>query len=230
MKFASRERVLEIYAGVLTAAFAITVLADLPSHIRPRLMKSTCTGSTSSNRTARYGWSFPIRQNFPGSFVNGKEIARPDRHDTGLLFLNEEGTDMGGLTFDGWKDKNAKIQNNGHLSFDQYMQDQVFSLDAGREGGEHYSVINFSDRGDYSVMDAFEAKQRIAALPVGSGIRVGEIYENPSGRRQPDGAGSRGRHIRRAEMRDPQGRDRLVIRWRPTVHRAFSFSTREAES
>ena len=62
---------------------------------------------------------------------------------------------MGGLTFDGWKDKNGKIQNNGHLSFDQYMQDQVFSLDAGQEGGEHYSVINFSDRGDYSVMDAF---------------------------------------------------------------------------
>src|SRR2546429_7014576 len=72
---------------------------------------------------------------------------------------------MGGLTFDGWKDKNGKIQNNGHLSFDQYMQDQVFSLDAGQEGGEHYSVINFSDRGDYSVMDAFDAKTRIDALP-----------------------------------------------------------------
>src|SRR5437899_12282517 len=72
---------------------------------------------------------------------------------------------MGGLTFDGWKDKNGKIQNNGHLSFDQYMQDQVFSLDAGQEGGEHYSVINFSERGDYSVMDAFDAKTRIDAMP-----------------------------------------------------------------
>lgn len=29
---------------------------------------------------------------FPGSFVNGKEIARPDRHDNGQLFLNGEGT------------------------------------------------------------------------------------------------------------------------------------------
>lgn len=47
---------------------------------------------------------------FPGSFVNGKEIARPDRHDSGLLFLNGEGTEMGGLTFDGWKDKNGETQ------------------------------------------------------------------------------------------------------------------------
>jgi len=39
---------------------------------------------------------------------------------------------MGGLTFDGWKDKNGKIQNNGHLSFDQYMQDQVFRWMPGR--------------------------------------------------------------------------------------------------
>lgn len=45
------------------------------------------------------------------------------------------------------------------------MQDQVFSLDAGQEGGKRYSVINFTDRGDYSIMDAFAAKKRIDALP-----------------------------------------------------------------
>jgi len=132
-----------------------------------------------------------------------------------LLFLNEEGTEteMGGLTFDGWKDKNGKIQNNGHLSFDQYMQDQVFSLDAGQEGGEHYSVINFSDRGDYSVMDAFDAKTRIDALPAEQRqaewkkfmkTHPGDANRVVLGRAADTSAV--------LKMRDPQGRDRLVIK------------------
>jgi len=99
------------------------------------------------------------------------------------------------------------------LSFDQYMQDQVFSLDAGQEGGEHYSVINFSDRGDYSVMDAFEAKTRIDALPAEQRqaewkkfmkTHPGDANRVVLGRAADTSAV--------LKMRDPQGRDRLVIK------------------
>ncbi|WP_305824277.1 hypothetical protein [Massilia brevitalea] len=35
---------------------------------------------------------------FPGDFLQGKEGARPDRRDVaGMLFINEEGTENGGL-------------------------------------------------------------------------------------------------------------------------------------
>lgn len=39
---------------------------------------------------------------FPGDFLQGKENKRPDRHEyPGILFINEEGTENGGLDTEG---------------------------------------------------------------------------------------------------------------------------------
>src|SRR5205823_12517495 len=101
MKFVSKDRFLEIYAGVLTAVFAVTVFAGFADS------KKTTFDEIDLHRINIVEPDGTLRvvisnnAKFPGSFVNGKENARPDRHDTGLLFLNEEGTEMGGLTFDG---------------------------------------------------------------------------------------------------------------------------------
>jgi hypothetical protein len=164
-------------------------------------MSSTSIASTSSN------------PKFPGSFLRGKEIARPDRHDTGLLFLNGEGTEMGGLTFDGAKQNDGEIENNGHLSFDQYNQDQLFSIDAGQEGNRKQTMMIFSDRGDYDLYDSIEDLLRMKTLP--SAERQAAM--------QKFVAAHPGDHPRIAfgrapdksavlRMKDPEGRDRLVIK------------------
>ena len=190
MRFASRQRFLEIYAGVLTATFAITVFGGFAESRKTVFDEVDVHRINIVEPDGTLRLVISDKAKFPGSFVNGKEIARPDRHDTGLLFLNEEGTEMGGLTFDGWKDKNGEIQNNGHLSFDQYMQDQVFSLDAGQEGGKHYSVINFTER-------QAEWKKFMETHP-------GDASRMVLGRAADTSAV--------LKMRDPQGRDRLVIK------------------
>jgi hypothetical protein len=64
--------------------------------------------------------------------------------------------EMGGLTWGGEKNKDGKILADGHLSFDQYMQDQICSIDAGREGEGRCSAMTFSDRGDYSTVRVCE--------------------------------------------------------------------------
>ena len=213
MRFASRQRFLEIYAGVLTATFAITVFGGFAESRKTVFDEVDVHRINIVEPDGTLRLVISDKAKFPGSFVNGKEIARPDRHDTGLLFLNEEGTEMGGLTFDGWKDKNGEIQNNGHLSFDQYMQDQGFSLDAGQEGAKHYSVINFTDRGDYSIMDAFEAKKRIDALPAeqrqAEWKKFMETHPGDASRMVLGRAADTSAVLK---MRDPQGRDRLVIK------------------
>lgn len=213
MKFASRERFLEIYAAVLTAALAITVFGGFAGSRKTAFDEIDVHRINIVEPDGTLRLVISDKTKFPGSFVNGKEIARPDRHDTGLLFLNEEGTEMGGLTFDGWKDKSGEVQNNGHLSFDQYMQDQVFSLDAGQEGGKHYSVINFTDRGDYAIMDAFEAKKRIDALPAeqrqAEWKRFAETHPGDANRIVLGRAADASAVLK---MKDTQGRDRLVIK------------------
>jgi hypothetical protein len=63
---------------------------------------------------------------------------------------------MGGLIFDGAKSKDGQISGNGHLSFDQYDQDQVFAIDAGQDGTAKQTMLVISDRGDYPLHESLE--------------------------------------------------------------------------
>ncbi|WP_230427935.1 hypothetical protein [Undibacterium luofuense] len=66
---------------------------------------------------------------FPGAFEQGKEIARPDRASfAGMLFLDEEGNENGGLIQKGSRDAQGKIRAGLSLTFDRYRQDQAMQL------------------------------------------------------------------------------------------------------
>ena len=84
----------------------------------------------------------------PGMPWRGKEIPHPDRQTSaGILFMNDEGTETGGLIFGGAK-KDGKVSSHGHLSFDPYEQDQVIALEQEQENGRRYATLEFSDRPD----------------------------------------------------------------------------------
>lgn len=86
------------------------------------------------------------RESFPGSFFKGREIARPDRrHPAGLLFLNDEGTENGGLIWAG-KAKDGQPDAGASLTFDRYENDQTIQL-LQRDGGDHdIAALIISDR------------------------------------------------------------------------------------
>ncbi len=205
---------LAIYSGTLTLAFAITVLGGFSGKSKPQHFDEISVGRINVvEPDGKLRLVISNRAQFPGSFIQGKEIERPDRQDTGLLFLDDEGTEMGGLTWGGSKDKNGKITADGHLSFDQYMQDQIFAIDAGREGGSKWSAMTFSDRGDYSIMEGFEAAKRIRALPEAERKAAWAKFrqEHPGDQnrvvigRAPDNSSV-------LRLKDPQGRDRIVLK------------------
>jgi hypothetical protein len=99
-----------------------------------------------------------------------------------------------------------------HLSFDQYMQDQVFTVDAGRDGNQKYSLLTMVDRGDYSILEAMEANDRISQLP--KERRASEwkrfMANHPGDNiriilgRARDGASV-------LRLKDAKGRDRIVL-------------------
>ena len=68
----------------------------------------------------------------PGLIFKGTEHPFPNRQAAGILFFNDEGTENGGLLFGGAK-RGQNVGSGGHLSFDQYEQDQVVSLDQTEE-------------------------------------------------------------------------------------------------
>ncbi len=66
---------------------------------------------------------------FPGDFLEGKERPRPDRDAfAGMLFINEEGTENGGLIQKGSIGADGKIASGLSLTFDRFRQDQALQL------------------------------------------------------------------------------------------------------
>ena len=103
------------------------------------------------------------RTRFPGLILRGKGI-RMTGKTAGALFFNDEGTENGGLIFGGKKEKDGTTSSYGHLSFDAYEQDQVFTIDAGHERGKKRSGMAIIDRPDYPILEAIELMERVKGL------------------------------------------------------------------
>jgi hypothetical protein len=214
MRFFSDQRFLAIYSGVLTIVFAVTVLCGFAASRSQSFDQLTVHRINFVEPDGTPRLIISDRAEFPGAFMRGKEYPRPDRSDAaGMLFMNDEASEMGGLIWGGLKDKDGKIQNHAHLSFDQYEQDQIFAIDSGREDQEKFSAIRIGERGDYPIQEAYDAGLRIDKLPKGQQdaewkkfftTHTGDANRIYLGR-SPDKSAS-------LRIKDEQGNDRLVVR------------------
>src|SRR5688500_15291621 len=68
----------------------------------------------------------------PG-ILDGKTIERP-RPVAGLLFFNDRGDEVGGLTFTG-QEINGRGQANAGIMFDQFRQDQTIGISYSERDG-----------------------------------------------------------------------------------------------
>ena len=86
---------------------------------------------------------------FPGAIFKGKEYPHASRADTaGMIMFDDEGTEDGGLIFGGKTGPDGKVQSFGHLSFDQYMQDQVVNLEQSESDGRRGAGLSINDMPD----------------------------------------------------------------------------------
>jgi hypothetical protein len=162
------------------------------------------------------------RADFPGIIVRGRELPHKDRRDAaGMIFLNDEGTENGGLIFGGVR-KNGVVRSGGHLSFDQYEQDQVVSLEQSEAGGDRAAGLSISDRPDRS-MD-FRGLSRLESEPDGP-AKQAELA-----RFEASGAFGHPRlFVGKAEesavmaLRDANGRKRLVLKVTPAGEASIQF-------
>jgi hypothetical protein len=79
----------------------------------------------------------------PG-MMDGKLIDRP-RAVAGLLFFNEEGDEVGGLTFSG-REINGARRASASFMFDQFKQDQTIGLSYSENDGRRSAGLQVWDR------------------------------------------------------------------------------------
>jgi hypothetical protein len=228
-------RFLMIYSGTLTAVFAVTVWFAVSHGV---LFPHTVVAEAAGSPNAEFDQITVHRINivepdgtprliladkaeFPGAFFHGQEIRRPDRQDTaGFLFMNDEGTEDGGLLFGGRKAGDGTYHAWGHLSFDQYEQDQAMALQMSQDGPEQSTAYQINDNGAGLITpEAMTAIEQAKSLPTDTPLERAaagktlaaalakypiQVVKRASLGRTPDKSVA-------LCLRDPEGRARILL-------------------
>ncbi|APW72035.1 MULTISPECIES: hypothetical protein [Sphingopyxis] len=162
-------KLLLLYSGILTAAFAFAVVSEAGADTRPGKAAFEEIDVKRINVREDDGTIRMIVSNSshaPGIIMHGKERPHPaGNRGAGIIFYNEEGSENGGLTFAGKTGPDGKVSGGGHLSFDQYEQDQVIQLTQSEYDGRRWAGMIINDRPDQPL--DFDLAERISKMPDG---------------------------------------------------------------
>jgi hypothetical protein len=155
------------------------------------------------------------RARFPGSFIRGKEIARPDRRAlAGILFVNDEGTENGGLVQGGELDATGAVQAALSLTFDRFRQDQMIHLELSEHGDTATAGLQINDRPSYQVFsidDLLQASKELDALAPADKAAAVQRHQALGHLGAPRGYFGTRDGSSKLVLSDPQGRPRLRL-------------------
>lgn len=160
----------------------------------------------------------------PGIIMRGKERPHPSgNRGAGIIFYNNEGSENGGLTFSGQRGPDGKASGSGHLSFDQYEQDQVIQLTQSEHDGRRFAAMIVSDRPD-APLD-FDTAERVAKMPAGperDAVLAKLRAEGWAGHQRLYVGKTRDR-MSAVMLNDAQGRPRMLLKVTPEGAAAIEF-------
>jgi hypothetical protein len=160
-------RLLRIYGGVATVlltVFALTAFRQATQ--RARFSEIDVERINLVEKDGKLRMVISNRDRSPGPIGYGKPFGYPGGSRPGIIFFNDEETENGGLTFSG-KTEEGKFNAVGHLSFDQYNQDQVLYLQYIDNNGQRRMGLTVADRADVSIMEWVAERDSINRLPDG---------------------------------------------------------------
>lgn len=183
MSLNAAQKFLTVYSAVLTIAFAALVLMGMkPGGTKASFDELTVQRINVVEPDGTLRMVISNHDRLPGIIVRGKE--RPfERPQAGMIFLNDEASEIGGLIFGGRRNAKGEIVDSGaSLSFDRYEANQVVQL------------IGVDDK-----------ENRFAGLSVTDSPSGSEVHRRIWVGRGEDGASV-------INLMDPQGRKRIVMK------------------
>lgn len=210
MRRLSGQGFINAYAGLLTVALAVIVFSGFQQPRNAAFDEITVQRINLVEPDGTLRLIVANKARFPGSYIKGKETPRPDRSGTGFIFLDDEGSEIGGQMWGG-RMKDGKPQWNGHLSFDRYLGDEAISIDADGFDGNEGTSIQVVD-GNHDIVDSLKEAARIRALPADQQPAAWKKFhvDFPYTRRLILGRDKDKSVL--LVMRDAKGLDRLILR------------------
>jgi hypothetical protein len=157
-------RALQAWAVLSGLAFVVLAIAAFGQPITPTRIDELSVqrlNVVDANGTLRMVISNKDRMH-PG-VMDGVTIDRP-RPFAGLLFFNDEGDEVGGLTYTG-QIQNGQRRARAGLTFDQFKQDQTVGISYGENNGQRTAGLEVWDRSDRPLSDLLRALNDANALP-----------------------------------------------------------------
>ena len=205
-------RILQVYAVISFAIMAfVSVTAFTQANSTQRIDELTVQrlNVVDANGTLRFVLSNKDRMH-PG-VMDGVTINRP-RPVAGMLFFNDEGDEVGGLTYTG-TDDNGRRANAG-IMFDQLKQDQTIGISYSENNGQRTAGLQVWDRSEQPLSDLIRALNDANALPEGperdAAVKAARA-KAPAGPRRLF-VGKNSDKSATVSLADAQGRPRLVLR------------------
>lgn len=213
MKITS-DRLLAVYSGVTTAVLLAVLLSAGKSPHKANFDEITVQRINVVEPDGTLRLAISDRARFPGSPHKGKEFPRPDRtDDAGLLYMDDEGTEIGALTWNGKTTKEGKTSASSGFSFDRYNGDEQVKLTTYEENGKRSSKFRLSD--SYSGPNADRDASAVRSLPKDRQEAAWDEWAKkyPSTTRYLVGRGEDNSVFQL--MQDSQGRKRIVMEVAP---------------
>lgn len=157
--------VLRIYAMAATLLLAVFTLGAF-TQARTRFTEIDVERINIVETDGKHRMVLSNRSRSPGPVAYGKPFGYPGGSRPGIIFYNDEETENGGLTFSG-RTENGRVTSTGHLSFDQYNQDQVVYLQYIEDNGRRRMGLTVADRTDVPIMDLVAERDSLNRLPDG---------------------------------------------------------------
>jgi hypothetical protein len=101
------------------------------------------------------------RERMAGLYWGGEEYRHHNRDAGGFLFFNDDGDEVGGMTFMNRRDGDDYGASSS-LKFDQYKQQESLELAYSGENGQHMSGLRVYDQPNRSIFPAVELSARLA--------------------------------------------------------------------
>jgi hypothetical protein len=161
-------RMLRAYMVLSTAAFATMAVSAFRHAAPTKFDEIDVQRINIVEPGGAYRMVLANRARSIGPIYRGKPFGYPGGDRPGIIFFNDEGTENGGLTFDGRRDSTGQVTSSGHLSFDQYNMDQVMVLEYSEQNGHRRTGLAIDDMADADIYDWVMKRDSVRKMPAGA--------------------------------------------------------------
>ena len=207
-------RLLKGYAVISTLVFGVLTLAAFHRSSREKFGEIDVERINVVEPNGNLRMVISNRPRSIGPIYKGKPFGYEGGGRPGIIFFNDEGTENGGLTFEGKREADGTYAASTHMSFDQFDQDQVLNLDYADENGTRRTGISIDDRANVDIHDMVMERDSIMKI-TDTLARARALARWAAPRNGVPLAARRvfvGRDARKAavlNLSDPEGRTRL---------------------